>query len=79
MQSTDNTTNQNVTNQKTNKISGWMIFVIIIFGSILGGIIAALVDAFILQKRIDSVWSRFGIMLIIAFLFSVIIYLFFRI
>ena len=49
-----------------NKIKTWMIVVLLIFGGVIGGIIAALVDAFFLQKHINSVWVRFGIMFIIA-------------
>ncbi len=56
-----------------------MVIVVIIFGSILGGIIASLVDVFLLQKRIDSTWGRFGIMFVIAFVFSLIIYILFRV
>ena len=64
-------------NQKSNgKVKTWMVVIIIILGSIIGGIIASLLDVALFQKYIKSIWARFGIMLAIAIVISIIIYFF---
>ena len=61
--------------QKSNgKVKTWMLVIVIILGSIIGGIIASLLDVALFQKYIKRVWTRFGIMLAIAIVISSTMY-----